>query len=340
MKFDRLTAWSALVGNTPLAELHASIDGTRVRVFAKMEYYAPTGSIKDRMAYYILRRATETGALRPDAPICEGTSGNTGIAFAALGALLGHPVVIFMPEWMSDERKRLLSSFGATLKLVTAEEGGFAGCVEKTLAFQEENPDAFLPNQFDNDDNVRAHEISTGPELLATLASEGLVPDAFIAGVGTGGTIMGVGRALRKANPGVKLFPLEPSQAPVLSTGIEGGQHRIEGIGDGFIPSIVKPEQLDKPVVVSDCAAIATAQLLARHGLGVGISSGANFLGAVLTAAEMGGDAVVTTVFPDDNKKYLTTDLLKPCPPKSECPVPSIRIESIRTIACTPVPFE
>ena len=310
---DRLRGLRILVGNTPLLAVEFSVDhGEPRRLYAKAESYNLTGSIKDRMALHILRRARESGALKPGGLIVEATSGNTGIAICAIARALGHPVTIFMPDWMSAERIALIRSFGATIRLVSKEDGGFLGSIALAEELAAKTPDAFLPRQFANDANTEAHLTTTGPEIWAQLSNEGLVPDAFVAGVGTGGTIMGVGRFLRSKRPSVRLHPVEPSNSPTLSTGHKVGKHRIQGISDEFIPPIVHLEELDRVLAVDDGDAILMAQRLASDlGLAVGISSGANFLAAMQAQDELGPAAVVVTVFSDSNKKYLSTDLLR-----------------------------
>jgi cysteine synthase A len=308
----RLAGLRHLVGNTPLLAIDCRFRGRRRRVFAKAEYLNLTGSIKDRMALHILARAYAKGLLAPGAPLFEATSGNTGIAIAGIGRALGHPVTIFMPNWMSRERIDLIRSFGATIRLVSPEEGGFLGAIRMAEEAAAATPGSFLPRQFSNEDNVAAHEETTGPEIWAQLSANGLVPDAFLAGVGTGGTVMGVGRFLRRMEPEVRLHPLEPASSPTLSTGHKVGKHRIQGISDEFIPPIVQLDFLDSVVAVDDGDGILMAQKLAADlGLGVGISSGANFLGTLKVLDEMGDGAVVVTVFCDDNKKYLSTDLVR-----------------------------
>ena len=301
-----------LVGNTPLFGIDLTYRGTQRRVYAKAEHLNFTGSIKDRMALHILRRGYETGGLEPGAPIAEATSGNTGISFAALGRALGHPVHIFIPDWMSRERIDLIRSLGAHVRLVSHDEDGFIGAIGLAERFAEENPGTFLPRQFSNEHNSEAHYTGTGPELWWQLDFEGLAADAFVAGVGTGGTVMGVGRYLRERSPRVRVHPLEPENSPTLRTGYQVGTHRIQGISDEFVPELVDLGSLDTIVSVHDGDAIIMAQRLAAElGLGVGISSGANLIGALMIAEELGTDAVVATVFPDDNKKYLSTDLLR-----------------------------
>jgi cysteine synthase A len=317
-----------LVGNTPLLALDLSYKGEDRRLYAKAENFNLTGSIKDRMALHILRRAREKGMLEPGAPIAEATSGNTGIAFAAIGRSLGHPVVIFMPDWMSQERKDLIRSLGAEVRLVSREQGGFLGSIRLSEEYAAKTPGCFLPRQFANEDNAAAHEAATGPEIWWQCRFQGLKPDAFVAGVGTGGTIMGVGRFLRKAHSRVKLHPLEPSNSPTMSTGHKVGKHRIQGISDEFIPAIVRLDELDEVVSVDDGDAILMAQKLAAQlGLGVGISSGANLLGALLLQNRLGRGAAVVTVFADDNKKYLSTDLLRQEPVKDGFLSPDVELK-------------
>jgi cysteine synthase len=328
----RLEGISCLVGNTPLLAIRLSVRGSERTVFAKAEHLNLTGSIKDRMTLHILRRAYASGALRPEAPIVEATSGNTGISFAAIGRSLGHQVTIFMPDYMSLERRALIGSFGAEIALVSAEQGGFQCSIEMAEERAARLDGAFLPRQFSNEDNTEAHTLATGPEIWWQLQSASVVPDAFVAGVGTGGTIMGVGRYLRAKRPECRLHPVEPASSAVLSGG-PGGMHRIQGVCDEFIPSLVDLGFLDEPVLVADGDAILMAQKLATQlGLGVGISSGANLLGAVLVQERLGPGAVVATVFPDDNKKYLSTDLLREEPAEDGYVSPGVELLSYCSI--------
>ena len=302
----------SLIGNTPLLEIFFRYKGETRKIYAKAESLNMTGSIKDRMAYMILRKSYETGELKPGSTIFEATSGNTGIAFCALGRALGHQVVIFMPNWLSSERYSLIHSLGAKIHLVTKEEGGFLGSIDMAESFARETENSFLPRQFSNEYNVLAHFETTGPEIWHQLQFRNLVPDAFVAGVGTGGTIMGTGKFLRMMNPKIKLFPLEPSNSPTLTTGYKVGKHRIQGISDEFIPEIIKLGELDEIIQVDDGDAIIMAQKLASElGLAVGISSGANFIGALMAQNQMDHQANVITVFSDSNKKYLSTDLMR-----------------------------
>ncbi len=326
-----------MVGRTPLVEVRYTSRGRARRVFAKYEQKNMTGSVKDRMALWILRQATECGVLRPGDTIAEATSGNTGISFAAMGRALGHPVRIFMPDWMSRERVMLIQSFGAEVIPVSREQGGFRASIAMADAFAKEPGGAgrvFLPHQFENPANAEAHERTTGPEIIAQLRSQGLRCDAFVAGVGTGGTVMGVGRALRREWPGVRAHPLEPANSPTLRTGRKEGSHRIQGISDEFVPAIVRLDELSPIVDVWDGDAIIAAQALGRAGLAVGISSGANFLGADRLLDELGDDAVVVTVFSDSNKKYLSTDLYRTEPARAEYAAPGIAIAGWRAIGC------
>ncbi|MDO5582380.1 MAG: cysteine synthase family protein [Planctomycetia bacterium] len=333
----RLEGIKSLIGNTPLLQIDFTWRGKPRTIFAKAEYLNLTGSIKDRMAYHILRKGYETGMLQPDAPIAEATSGNTGISFSAIGRAMGHPVTIFMPDWMSSERRNLMKSYGAEIRLVSREEGGFLGSIQLAEDMQKNDPSVFLPRQFDNEDNSETHYLYTGPEIIAQLAKVQRGPDVFVAGVGTGGTVMGVGRFIKKLFPQAKIHPLEPSNSPTLTTGYKIGFHRIQGISDEFIPAILKLNQLDSVVEVDDGDAIIMAQKLSRDlGLGVGISAGGNFLGAMklLNAMpeEKAEEATVVTVFVDDNKKYLSTDYTKDEPAKPHFYAPDIELLQVTAI--------
>lgn len=297
-----------MMGNTPLLEISLTYKGEPRRIYAKAEYLSLTGSIKDRVAFYIMKKAYETGAIKEGDIVAEATSGNTGIAFSAISSYLGHKAVIYMPDWMSKERINLMKSFGADVRLVSREQGGFLGSIDLTRKLAE-NGGVFLPEQFTNEDNCDAHFFTTGDEISKQLMSIGLTADAVVAGVGTGGTVMGIGRRIRKDNPNAKIYPLEPLNSPTLSTGYKVGNHRIQGISDEFIPDILKLDECDEVVSVDDIDSIIVAQRLSREfGIGVGISSGANLLGAVIAENRLGKDAVVVTTFADDNKKYLSTD--------------------------------
>jgi len=308
----RIQGLKCLVGNTPLLAIDFKFRGERRALYAKAEHINMTGSIKDRMALFIMQQAYARDALRPGDPIFEATSGNTGISIAAIGRAMGHPVTIFIPDWMSAERINLIRSLGADIHLVSREDGGFLGSIRQAEELAATTPRAFLPRQFSNADNSEAHFQTTGPEIWWQFRFRHMTPDAFVAGVGTGGTVMGAGQFLRGRNPEARVHPLEPSNSPTLSTGCKVGKHRIEGISDEFIPPIVDLGALDDVISIDDGDAIRMAQMLASElGIGVGISSGCNFLGALEVQNRMGANATVVTVFADDNKKYLSTDLLR-----------------------------
>ena len=315
-----------LVGNTPLLAIDVRYRGEFRRLFAKHESLSLTGSVKDRMALFVLEDAYRQGHIQPGDRIVEATSGNTGISFAALGRALGHPVTIFMPDWMSPERMALIASFGADIVAVSREEGGFLGSIERADAQGRLDSRVFLPHQFSNEANVQAHYQTTGPEIWVQMAAAGVTPAAFVAGVGTGGTVMGAGRYLRQCAGTIRIHPVEPAESPTLSTGRKTGQHRIQGISDEFIPPIVKLDELDEVIAVHDGDAILMAQQLARHGLAVGISSGANFVAALKVQRLLGENAPTVTMFCDSNKKYLSTDLLRREPTRPEYETPHVEI--------------
>ena len=330
----RLAAVRRLVGRTPLLAIRCRYRDREYRIFAKHEVANFTGSIKDRMALHILDDAHTRGAIEPGAIIAEATSGNTGISFAAIGRALGHRVRIYMPDWMSRERVLVTQGLGAEIVPISKASGGFIGSIEQADLYAKENDDVFLPHQFESDANVEAHYRTTGPELLDQLALMGLEPNAFVAGVGTGGTVMGVGRLLRERVKGIRVHPLEPANSPTLKTGHKVGKHRIQGISDEFIPAIVKLDQLDEIVDVWDGDAILMAQKLAcQAGIAIGISSGANFIGALKIAEQMGDGACVATVFADSNKKYLSTDLCSEEPERDDYLAPGVEILDWRSVS-------
>jgi len=322
-----------LIGNTPLLAVHFHYKGERRTVFAKAEHLNLSGSIKDRMALHIISSAYADGTIKKGDTIVEATSGNTGIAFAAIGHAFGNPVHIFMPEWMSKERISLIKSYGADVTLVSHEQGGFLGSIGMCEEFKRQHEHVFLPHQFSNEANPEAHYLTTAPEIWAQLERVGFEPDAFVAGVGTGGTIMGSARFFREKSDEIRLYPLEPLESPTMSTGHKVGSHRIQGISDEFVPAICELDHLDEVIGVSDGDSILMAQKLAAHlGLAVGISSGANFLGALIAQEKLGADAIVTTVFCDDNKKYLSTDLVRDEPVKDDYLSPHIELFGYQTI--------
>lgn len=309
---NKIAGLYELIGNTPLLEISFKYKGELRKLFVKAEYLNYTGSIKDRMALHIMKKAYERNEINVGDTIVEATSGNTGIAFSAVGACLGHPVKIYMPDWMSEERKLLIKSYGAEIVCVTREQNGFLGSIDMTRKLKEERNDIFLPRQFENPDNSDAHYQTTGPEMYLQMQRIGKKINAVVAGVGTGGTVMGICRYLKEQDSDIKVHPLEPSNSPTMSTGYKVGKHRIQGISDDFIPDIVNLDALDHIIDVDDGDSIIMAQKLSKVlGLGVGISSGANFLGALKVQNRYGHQCNVATIFCDDNKKYLSTDLLK-----------------------------
>lgn len=292
------------VGNTPMIKIIYKYKGLQGHAFAKLECFNLTGSIKDRVAFYIIKNAKEKGELKEGMPIIEATSGNTGISLAALGAYYKHPVFIFMPDWASVERVKLMESYGAKVKLVSREEGGFIRCVSDAKKMAQEM-NGFLANQFANRDNYLAHYETTGEEILSQMPEK---IDGFVSGVGTGGTLMGTGERIKNNFPDMLITAIEPDKMPIISGGKIQGQHKIEGIGDDFVPELIDKKKIDKIILVNDEDAINMARKLAKElGIGVGISSGANLIGSILLASEIKGNVV--TVFADDNKKYLSTDL-------------------------------
>ncbi len=328
---NRFKELKHMIGNTPLLEIRFRFREKERVIYAKAEHLNMTGSIKDRMAFHILKKAYEQDRIHEGDTIAEATSGNTGIAFASIGRALGHNVTIFMPDWMSQERVSLIKSLGAKIVLVCQDDGGFLGSIRMAEQLASREGNVFLPSQFANEANVEAHEKTTGPEIWWQLFFNSITPDAFVAGVGTGGTIMGVGKFLRDRNPAIRLYPLQPAESPILTTGHRAGRHRIQGISDEFIPPILHLDRLDPVLSVHDGDAILMAQkLAARLGLAVGISSGANFIGALLAQETLGADAVVATVFPDDNKKYLSTGLLREEEAQPEYLAPEVELLEYR----------
>jgi len=330
---EKFRGLKAMIGNTPMLEIILNYRAEQRKVYVKAEYYNYSGSIKDRIAFHIMKNAYETGLVKQGDPVAEATSGNTGIAFSAVCAYLGNPVTIFMPDWMSKERVNLISSLGANVRLVSKEEGGFMGAI--ALADKMGEDGAFLPHQFSNDQNVQAHYITTGKEILDQLKKFDKVPDGIVAGVGTGGTLMGIKNAIKEVYPKCKAFPLDPLSSPTMASGgKQVGPHRIAGIGDEFIPDIVKLNELDDIIMVDDGDAINMARKISRtFGMGVGISSGANLLGAIKAQDILGNkDAVIVTVFADDNKKYLSTDLMKEQEVKKDHLTPDVELISFRAI--------
>lgn len=295
------------VGNTPLIKIKYKYNGKENYIYTKLEFYNLTGSIKDRVAFYMIKNAYKRGTLKKGMPVVEATSGNTGISISAMGTYFGNPVHIFMPDWVSQERKNLMKMYNAEVTLISKEEGGFKRAISEAKKFAKEN-DGFLCNQFENEDNVLAHYETTGKEIVQQLNGK---IDAFVSGIGTGGTLIGVAKRLKEENKNVKIYALEPDKMPLLSQNKIIENHKIEGIGDDFIPKIVDRNLIDKIILVNDDDAINMARKIATNlGIGVGISSGANLIASIIAKEETKGNVV--TVFPDDNKKYISTELSKP----------------------------
>lgn len=295
------------IGNTPMIKIRYKYNERESHVYAKLEFYNLSGSIKDRVAYYILKSAYENGSLKKGMEIVEATSGNTGIALAAMGSYLKNPVHIYMPDWVSRERVNLMKMYGAKVTLVSKEEGGFIEAINKAKEYAEKN-DAFLANQFSNINNVVAHYETTGREILEALGDR---IGGFVSGIGTGGTLIGTGKRLKEFDENIKIYALEPDKMPMLSQNKIIAPHKIEGIGDEFIPEIVDKRLIDEVITVNDDDSINMARMIAKDlGIGVGISSGANLLASVIAKAK--NEKEIVTVFPDDNKKYISTDLSKP----------------------------
>lgn len=289
------------VGNTPMVRLKRI---TQHNVFAKAEHLNPGGSVKDRVATYLIDEAEKEGKLKKGSIIMEPSSGNTGIGITLVGVQKGYRVIIVMPENMSEERKKIIRAFGGEL-ILTSAEAGIEGAVEKTMQLVAENPQIYVPQQFENPKNPEIHYLSTGPEIWEQM--EGNV-DFFAAGVGSGGTLGGVGKFLKEMNRKIKIVAVEPQNSAAL-LGHEPGLHQIQGIGDGFVPAVLDTSLIDGVLTVTDEDAIETTRRLAREeGLLVGTSSGANVWAAIRLAERGGGNIV--TVLPDRAERYFSTSLI------------------------------
>jgi cysteine synthase A len=295
-----------LIGATPVVRLGRMVGERHAEVWGKLESLNPGGSVKDRICLSMINQAERDGRLKPGDTIIEPTSGNTGIGLALVAAVKGYRLVLTMPDTMSEERRSLLAAYGATLVL-TADTKGMHGAIQKAEQLLEENPHYFMPQQFSNPANPAAHRETTARELLEQFERI----DAFVAGVGTGGTITGVGEVLREAMPGVRIYAVEPASSPVLSSG-EPGFHKIQGIGAGFVPDILNREVYDEVITVTDeDAAECTRRLAREEGILLGISSGANCHAALRVAADLGPGKTVVTVFCDTGERYLTTEVFR-----------------------------
>lgn len=292
-----------LIGNTPIIRLNRVVGKDVATIYGKLESYNPGGSVKDRIGLSMIEAAEKEGKLKPGATIIEPTSGNTGIALAVMAASRGYHCVLTMPESMSEERRALLAAFGAELILTPATEG-MIGSVKKAEELVAENPDYFMPQQFNNPANPEIHRKTTAREIIAAMNGEKV--DAFVAGVGTGGTITGVGEVLKGLNPKIRVVAVEPATSPVLSGG-KPGPHRIQGIGAGFVPKVLNVNVLDEIITVIDEDAYEMSQrLTSEEGLLVGISSGAAVVAAVQVAEKLGKGKTVVTVLPDTGERYLS----------------------------------
>ena len=297
---------SELIGNTPLLKLNRFSEeyGIQANIYAKLEYFNPAGSIKDRVAFEMIDAAEKDGTLKSGSVIIEPTSGNTGIGLAAIAAAKGYRAIIIMPDTMSEERKKLMKAYGAEL-ILTDGAKGMAGCIEKAEELKASLPDSIIAGQFVNPSNPEAHVKTTAPEIWADL--DGQV-DAFVAGIGTGGTITGNGRFLKEKNPDIKVIGVEPASSPLITEG-KAGSHKIQGIGANFIPEILDMNVVDEVMAISDEDSYKFAQAVVKsEGVFVGISAGAALCGAVQLAKreEYKGKSIVV-IFPDGGDRYLST---------------------------------
>lgn len=292
-----------LIGSTPIVSLEPS---TGMKIFAKAEFLNPGGSIKDRVAKNMIEQAEKRGILKKGMTIVEPTSGNTGIGLALCGVRMGYNVIIVMPENMSEERKKIIRALGAELVLTPAEES-LDGAVNEVMRIASQSDEYFVPQQFENPDNPKIHYLTTGPEIYSQL--DGKV-DIFVSGLGSGGTLQGITEFLKEKNPNLIAAAVEPKNVSAL-LGDEPGLHQIQGIGDGFIPSVLDTSLIDEVVTVTDDDAIGTTRMLARkQGLMCGTSSGANIWACMQMAEKYGKDKIIATVLPDRMERYFSTGLL------------------------------
>lgn len=300
------TSIDQLIGNTPLLKLNRIVPEDAADVYVKLEFFNPAGSIKDRIALSMIEKAEAEGKLKPGDTIIEPTSGNTGIGLASVAAAKGYHLIIVMPETMSVERRKLMQGYGAEL-ILTPGADGMKGSIAKAQKLVD-TKGYFMPMQFENPANPAIHEATTGQEIIDAFGKDDL-PDAFVAGVGTGGTLSGIGHALKKVDPNVKVYALEPAESPLLKEG-KAGKHKIQGISAGFIPKTLDQEVYDGIIEVSNDDAIKTGQAVGRlEGFLPGISAGANIYGAIELAKQLGKGKKVVTVSPDGGDRYLSTDL-------------------------------
>lgn len=296
-----------LVGHTPLLKLNRIVPEDSADVYVKLEFQNPAGSIKDRIALAMIEKAEREGKLKPGSTIVEPTSGNTGIGLASVAAAKGYKIVIVMPESMSIERRKLMKGYGAELVLTPASEGMKASIAKAEELVKEKG--YFMPMQFENPENPNIHELTTGPEIIEAFQGSGKTIDAFVTGVGTGGTLSGIGHALKKADKNINIYALEPAESPLLKEG-KVGKHGIQGIAAGFIPKNLDQDVYDDVVEISTDKAMKTAREVGRkEGFLPGISAGANIAGALEIAKKLGKGHSVVTVAPDGGDRYLSTAL-------------------------------
>ncbi|WP_185938000.1 cysteine synthase A [Enterococcus avium] len=295
------------IGETPIVKLKNMTTDEMAQIYVKLESFNPGGSVKDRIALRMIEDAEKNGKLKPGMMIIEPTSGNTGIGLAMVGAAKGYPVTLVMPETMSIERRKLMQAYGANLVLTPGADG-MKGAIAEANRLAEEK-DGFVPAQFDNPANPKVHEETTAKEIVNTFEKNGL--DAFVAGVGTGGTITGVGNELKRMYSNIKIYAVEPEESPVLEGG-QSGPHKIQGIGAGFVPSILNINIYDEVLPVKSNDAMETAREIAKkEGILVGISSGAALFAAIEVAKKMTSDQKVLVLLPDNGERYLSTELFQ-----------------------------
>ncbi|WP_219834764.1 cysteine synthase A [Paenibacillus sp. R14(2021)] len=297
-----------LIGDTPLVRLNRLVPEDSAEIYVKLEYQNPGASVKDRIAISMIEVAEQEGRIKPGDTIVEPTSGNTGIGLAMVAAAKGYKAILVMPETMSIERRNLLRAYGAELVLTPGSEG-MNGAVRRAEELQAENPSYFIPQQFKNQANVKIHRETTGPEIVEAINSLDGKLDAFVVGIGTGGTITGAGEVLKKNFPGIKVVAVEPAASPLLSGGNPGG-HKIQGIGANFIPEILNREIYDQVITIENDEAFDTARRAAKEeGILCGISSGAAIFAALKVAKELGKGKRVVAVIPSNGERYLSTPL-------------------------------